>query len=159
MTTLSCQIKYVGWKIHGSVVIKAEICALICGSAGPAHSGCCGGALMKSHHGWWEGVKMAALGHIPVALRLMDMVPLTSSQNIQECHRPQLMQGGKGTWKGFRRSCTVGRYVIAGERDKYISYSFVISTVSLSEVLEINLIKNSPGWFNKHSMIHNYMFA
>lgn len=82
---------------------------------------------------------MAALGHTPVALRLMDMVPLTSSQNIQDSHRPQLMRGGEGTWRGS--DILVGRCVIAGERDKYISSSFVISTVSVSEVLEINLIK------------------
>lgn len=43
MTTLSCQIKYVGRKIQARVVIKAEISALMCGSAGPARSGCCGG--------------------------------------------------------------------------------------------------------------------
>lgn len=81
---------------------------------------------------------MAALGQTPVALSLMDMVPLTSSQNMQECHRPRLMQGAEGTWRGFRRLSTVGRCVIAGERERErecgreISSSFVISKVSLS---------------------------
>lgn len=73
---------------------------------------------------------MAALGHTPVALRLMDMVPLTNSQNIQECHRPQLMQGGEGMRRGFRCSCTVGRCVIAGEREREIDFFFICNFYS-----------------------------
>lgn len=149
MTTLSCQIKYVGWKIHGCVMIKAEICALMCGSAGPARSGCCDGALMKSHCGWWEGVKMAALGHTPVALRLMDMVPLTSSQNMQECHRPQLMQGTEGKRRGFRRTCTVGRCVIARERESARDRFLLHFHFHCLDNVAINVRKENPGWFNK----------
>lgn len=85
---------------------------------------------------------MAALGHTPVALRLMDMVPLTGSQNMQECHRPQLIQGAEGTRRGFRHSCLVAR---ESARNRFLNYFYF----HCLDKLEINLIKENPDWFNK----------